>query len=103
MEREEEKAIMTTPVGKFLEKSREAMASPVLNRALKNATDKFIAGRLGTLPRMGDAALLKDQARAVKVRCIARLDKLTAKFAESWRARGGEGPFAADGKEARQI
>src|SRR5258708_9365697 len=94
---------MTSPIGKFREKSREAMASPVLNRALKNATDKFIAGRLGTLPRMGDIARLKDEARAVKVRCIARLDKLVAKFSESWRARGGQVHFAADAKEARQI
>jgi len=94
---------MTSPIGKFREKSREAMASPLLGRALKNATDKFIAGRLGTLPQLGDPEQLKDEARAIKVRCIARLDKLTAQFAESYRARGGQVHFAADAKEARQI
>jgi len=94
---------VTTPVGKFREKSREAMASPLLGPALKNATDKFIAGRLGTLPQLGEPESLKQEAREVKVRCIARLDQLTAQFAESYRARGGQVHFAADAQEARQI
>jgi L-lactate dehydrogenase complex protein LldF len=79
------------------------MASPLLTRALKNATDKFIAGRLGTLPRLGDSETLKDQARAIKVRCIARLDKLVAQFAANYRKRGGQVHFASDAKEACRI
>jgi len=94
---------MTSPIGKFREKSREAMASPVLTKALKNATDKFIAGRTGTLPKLGDPIRLKDEARAVKVRCIARLDKLVAQFAENYRKNGGQVHFASDAKEAREI
>jgi L-lactate dehydrogenase complex protein LldF len=94
---------MTSPVNKFREKSREAMASPLLRNALKNATDKFISGRLETMSRLGDPAKMKAEARDIKVRCIARLDKLTAKFSENWRANGGKIHFAADAKEAREI
>ena len=94
---------MTTPIDQFREKSREAMASPLLTRALKNATDKFIAGRLGTLPRLGTPEELKDQARAIKVRCIAKMDKLVNQFAASYRAHGGQVHFAADAQEAREI
>jgi len=79
------------------------MASPVLTKALKNATDKFIAGRTGTLPKLGEPDRLKDEARAVKVRCIAQLDKLVAQFAENYRKNGGKVHFASDAKEAREI
>jgi L-lactate dehydrogenase complex protein LldF len=94
---------VTSPIGQFREKSREAIASPLLARALKNATDKFIAGRLGTLPKLGTPDKLKDEARAIKVRCIAKLDKLITQFTYSYRARGGQVHFAADAAEARQI
>ena len=75
----------------------------MLTRSLKDATDKFIAGRLGTLPLLGEPGQLKDEARAIKVRCIARLDKLVAQFAANYRARGGQVHFAKDAEEAQRL
>ncbi|HEY3229897.1 MAG TPA: LutB/LldF family L-lactate oxidation iron-sulfur protein [Roseiflexaceae bacterium] len=87
----------------FYDRVEDAIHDQALQTALGRATTRFIANRDGALAALADADALRDQARAVRAKALARLDSLLLRLADKVEARGGHVCWAADGEMARRY
>ncbi len=87
----------------FYDRVEDAIHNQTLQTALGRATTRFIANRDGALAALADADALRDQARAVRAKALARLDSLLLRLADKVEARGGHVCWAADGEMARRY
>ncbi len=85
----------------FHDRVQGAMRDQTLQTALGRTTDRFIANRAGALAALAHADALRDQARAVRAKALARLDELLVKLADNVERRGGQVCWAEDGAAAR--
>ena len=94
---------MTTHILPFYERVHDALHNPTLQTALGRSTSRFVANRAGALAALLDADALRDQARAVRAKALARLDEMLTRLAENVEARGGHVCWAEDGAAARRY
>src|SRR5262245_18068282 len=94
---------MTTQALPFYERVEDALHDQTLQTALGRATNRFVASRAGALQALTDADGLRDQARAVRAKALARLDELLVQLAENVERRGGHVCWASDGAAARRY
>src|SRR5690349_7624550 len=94
---------MTTQTIPFYERVEEALHDQTLQTALNRATTRFVANRATALDALADADALRDQARAVRAKALARLDELLERLADQVEARGGHVCWAEDGAAAREY
>ncbi len=92
--------IQTLP---FYERVEHALHDQTLQTALGRATSRFVANRAGALQALTDPDGLRDQARAVRAKALARLDDLLTRLAENVERRGGHVCWASDGEAARRY
>jgi L-lactate dehydrogenase complex protein LldF len=94
---------MTAQTLPFYERVDNALHDQTLQTALGRATTRFVANRAGALQALADADRLRDQARAVRAKALARLDELLIQLAENVERRGGHVCWASDGDAARRY
>src|SRR5215475_7181086 len=87
----------------FYDRVQVALQDQPLQTALGRTTNRFIANRAGALGALADADALRDQARAVRAKALARLDELLTRLAENVERRGGHVCWAEDGAAARRY
>jgi L-lactate dehydrogenase complex protein LldF len=87
----------------FYERVEDALHDQTLQTALGRATSRFVANRAGALQALTDPDGLRDQARAVRAKALARLDELLSRLAENVERRGGHVCWASDGEAARRY
>jgi L-lactate dehydrogenase complex protein LldF len=92
---------MATQTLPFYDRVQGALRDQPLQTALGRTTNRFIANRAGALGALSDADGLRDQARAVRAKALARLDELLTRLAENVERRGGQVCWAEDGAAAR--
>src|SRR5436189_273797 len=73
---------MTTQTLPFYDRVESALHNQTLQTALGRATTRFVANRADALEVLIDADGLRDQARAIRAKALARLDELLARLAE---------------------
>jgi len=91
---------MTTSTLPFYDRVETALHDQTLQTALGRATTRFVANRANALEALIDADGLRDQARAIRAKALARLDELLEKLADQVDARGGQVCWAEDGAAA---
>lgn len=93
---------MTTP---FRQSTTKALANPRLRKTLKNAAAVFRGNRARGLARIDAATFeaLRDQAAAVKRRCLLRLPELLERLEQSVLDLGGHVHWANTGAEANAL
>src|SRR5215217_2537396 len=91
---------MTTQTLPFYDRVESALHDQTLQTALGRATTRFVANRASALDALIDADGLRDQARAIRAKALARLDELLEQLADQVEARGGQVCWAEDGAAA---
>jgi L-lactate dehydrogenase complex protein LldF len=94
---------MATQEISFYDRVQGALHDKPLQTALGRTTNRFVANRAGALGALADADTLRDQARAVRAKALARLDELLAQLADNVERRGGQVCWAEDGAAARRY
>jgi L-lactate dehydrogenase complex protein LldF len=94
---------MTTQALPFYDRVEDALHDQTLQTALGRATTRFVANRAGALQALADPDGLRDQARAVRAKALARLDELLLRLTENVERRGGHVCWASDGEAARRY
>jgi L-lactate dehydrogenase complex protein LldF len=94
---------MTVHALPFYERVESALHDQTLQIALGRATTRFVANRAGALQALADADGLRDRARAVRAKALARLDELLVRLAENLERHGGQVCWAGDGEAARRY
>jgi L-lactate dehydrogenase complex protein LldF len=84
----------------FSERVQQAQHDARLQGALQYATTRFVTNRLNAYAALSDGEALRDQARAIRAKSLARLDELLEQLTECVEARGGHVCWAADGAAA---
>jgi L-lactate dehydrogenase complex protein LldF len=84
----------------FYDRVESALHDQPLQTALGRATTRFVANRANALEALIDADGLRDQARAIRAKALARLDDLLEQLADQVAARGGQVCWAEDGAAA---
>src|SRR3977135_1460785 len=85
------------------ERSRAALDDPILQGALKRATDTFIDRRREALTSVGDWEALRTRARQVKEHTINNLDYYLEQLVEKVEAHGGKVIWARTGDEVSKY
>jgi L-lactate dehydrogenase complex protein LldF len=93
-------AIATLP---FYERVEDALQDATLQTALGRAGPGFTAKKNYALSLLIDSDHLRDQARAIRAKALARLDEMLEQLAENVEARGGRVCWAEDGAAARRY
>ena len=88
---------------RFSENARRALADQKLQDALTKATVRFMGVRTNAFAEYPEGDALRDQARGIKERTLAELERYLVRLAESVRRMGGTVHWAADAAEAREI
>ncbi len=88
---------------RFKDNTKEALADPQLQRALKNVPGGFIDKRLKAKARLPEFEALRDEARAIKDHTLAHLDLYLERFEHKVTAAGGQVHYAATAAEARRL
>src|SRR3954452_5965620 len=91
---------MTASVLPFYDRVESALHNQTLQTALGRATTRFVVNRANALEQLSDADGLRDQARAIRAKALARLDELLERLADQVAARGGQVCWAEDGAAA---
>jgi L-lactate dehydrogenase complex protein LldF len=91
---------MTTQTLPFYDRVEAALHDQTLQTALGRATTRFVANRANALDALTDADGLRDQARAIRAKALARMDELLERLAGQVEARGGHVCWAEDGAAA---
>src|SRR6476469_9573886 len=84
----------------FYDRVESALHDQTLQTALGRATTRFVANRANALGALIDADGLRDQARAVRAKALARLDELLEQLADQVAARVCHVCWAEDGAAA---
>ena len=87
----------------FYDRIEDALHDQTLQIALGRATTRFIANRAAALAELNDPESLRDQARAIRAKALARMDELLEQLAGNVEARGGHVCWAEDGEAARRY
>lgn len=93
----------TQSVPPYFARVAAALHDQGLRQALETATNRFISNRARALAAMSDPDAVRDQARAIRARDLARLDTLLVQLAEQVEAHGGHVCWAEDGAAACQY
>lgn len=80
-----------------------ALADSALQGNLQRATDRFAHMQASALSQLADPAALRDTARALRGRTLARLPDLLTEFADRLTSLGAHVHWAADERSARQY
>lgn len=88
---------------RFLEGVRKALDDSSLQKALGNATGRFIKSRSDSFDAFPEGEALRDRARQIKEDTVAHLDHYLEELADSVRRQGGHIHWASDAADARQI
>jgi L-lactate dehydrogenase complex protein LldF len=91
-----------TRVG-FHRRVRAALADEQLRRSLDNVSSRFIALRAEALASLPDAEAVRDRARWIRARTLARLDEHLERFAVALEGAGGRAHWARDAGEATAV
>ncbi|NJK80377.1 MAG: iron-sulfur cluster-binding protein [Chloroflexaceae bacterium] len=94
---------MATQMLPFYDRVEDALQNSTLQHALERNMPRFVALRAQALDKLIDEAALRDQARAIRAKSLARLDELLTRLADTVEARGGHVCWATDGKAAGQY
>lgn len=89
------------PPGAFRARARDALAAEGMQAALDSSTLRLHDHRLAAWDGLGDVEALRETARRIRERTIARLDDYLETFADAVEARGGNVFFARTAEEAR--
>lgn len=87
----------------FFDRVDAALHDQVLQDALERTMPRFVANRAAALEQLVDEAALRDQARAIRAKSLARLDGLLTQLADTIVQRGGHVCWAEDGQAAGQY
>jgi L-lactate dehydrogenase complex protein LldF len=93
--------VLTSPA--FKDNARRALADPQLQRALRNAEERFVHERAGARERLPEFDALRDSARDIKNHTLAHLDLYLEAYEAKVTASGGHvhwAPTAADARAA---
>jgi len=90
-------------VSGFRDRSRQALADPDLQEALKGAAGRFASAREAAWDELPDAEALRRRAAWARRRAVAGLPELWARFAEVAERTGTELYWAADSAEVVDI
>jgi len=93
---------MTSPAT-FHRRIDLALHDATLQTALGRATTKFVDNRAAALAMLEDGDRLRDQARAIRAKALARLDEMLSRLADRIEARGGHVCWAPDGAVAARY
>ena len=88
---------------RFSANVREALSNQKLQNALSKATVQIMGSRDEAFAQYPEGDSLRDDAREIKERTLARLDRYLTELAEAVRGNGGTMHWAGDAKEAREI
>ncbi|MCB9876315.1 MAG: iron-sulfur cluster-binding protein [Planctomycetes bacterium] len=91
-----------TPDG-FAAQAREALGDRTLTQAMRRVTDLFAERRAAALETVPDWQELRQQARAIKLHTLARLDHYLAQFAGAAAKNGAIVHWAEDAAAACRI
>jgi L-lactate dehydrogenase complex protein LldF len=94
---------MATQTLPFYDRVEGALNDQSLQTALNRAVGHFVGGRRRALEALGNADALRDQARAIRAKALARLDELLERLADQVVARGGQVCWAEDAEAARRY
>ncbi|MFH1573385.1 MAG: LutB/LldF family L-lactate oxidation iron-sulfur protein [Acidobacteriota bacterium] len=94
---------MSAPPPAFEDRVRDALASPQLRVALQRATQRFASSRTTALASLPHSETVREQARDIRARTLARLPEYLGQFADAVEAAGGRVHWAADGESACRI
>ncbi len=89
------------PPGAFRARARDALAAERMQAALDSSTLRLYDHRSQAWDGLGDVEELRETARRIRERTIARLDDHLEAFADAVGARGGNVFFARTAEEAR--
>jgi len=84
----------------YNKRCRTAISNPVLREAIERTATRFSENREKALAGMTDYEQVRDKAREIKERCIAKLDENIRLFEQKVRDAGGNFFFAADSSSA---
>ncbi|MFO0967021.1 MAG: hypothetical protein U0793_15745 [Gemmataceae bacterium] len=87
----------------FTGATAQALADPVLQKALTRLTDTLMAGNRRGYAALEDSGKLRDHAKAIKEHALAHLDRYLQQLEESILKLGGKVHFAATAEDARRI
>ena len=93
---------MAQPIS-FYDRVEGAINDQLLQTALNRAVGHFVGGRRRALEALDDADGLRDQARAIRAKALARLDELLERLAGQVESRGGYVCWAEDAEAARRY
>lgn len=94
---------MTTQTLSFHERVDAALHDESLQTAIGRSVTRFVANREQALSAMIDEAGVRDQARAIRARALARLDELLVRLAENVEANGGHVCWAENGADVSRY
>jgi L-lactate dehydrogenase complex protein LldF len=87
-------------VSTFASRADAGLRNETSRRAVRIATDHFPEARARGLADLVNPDELRDAARAIRARCLARIDELLAQFADNLESRGVHVFWADDAAEA---
>jgi L-lactate dehydrogenase complex protein LldF len=94
---------MTSQTISFHERVDDALHDESLQTALGRATTRFLGNRIGAFAALSEPDQLRDSARAIRAKALARLDEMLVTLADKVEARGGHVCWAEDGEAARRY
>jgi len=84
----------------FALRAHLALQDGRMRNATRNVTELMSGGRTRALTELADAGAVREVARAVRQRSVARLPELLDRWATNLEARGGQVHWASDAGEA---
>lgn len=87
----------------FHERVDDAIHSQTLQTALDRATSRFITNRAGAIAALRTPDALRNQARAIRAKSLARLDELLVQLADNVEQHGGHVCWAPDAATAQRY
>ena len=88
---------------KFRRNVHGALRDAGLREAMARGTANFVSGRRSAFRSTADLEELRERARAIKERTLARLDEYVEQFEAQVTARGGQVHFALEAEDACRI
>jgi L-lactate dehydrogenase complex protein LldF len=87
----------------FYRRTEDALATAGLPEKVQRATDRLLTGRHAAFAAFPDGEAVRDEARAIRARVIARLDQHLIRFEAEVQRRGGHFHWAASASDAVRI
>jgi L-lactate dehydrogenase complex protein LldF len=94
---------MSNPSTQFKQSTVIALQDIGLQTALDRGTTRAVNGRISAMGETTDSPMLRQQARAARLRALNRLPELLEELERNVTANGGEVVWARDGAEANAL